>query len=301
MTTTRTIMRVVTVALLLASATALDVRLRDVQCDGSLPVTIADDGEFKIQCPNSGTDVQRCSFNGDSALLSGNFIYNGVDEAGLTGSNAYLTANIDFVTLEYLLTKNQMVDMCDDNWVTSLQSNQENGDDNAQGDDAQGERRRLEQDAADGDDAAAAEQANENDNAQCDLSDGYYSFSLSYTLPDYEDNTSWLATGWRGTGYIKMFSDDSSMDESLIGSCTFRFDTMVTQSSNGGMTIPTAATTLAIIAGVFALVGAVCCYWSCCRGRRKAKAAAPSDTSTAYKRTQDDGTLASTVVSGSKV
>lgn len=72
MTTTRTIMRVVTVALLLASATALDVRLRDVQCDGSLPVTIADDGEFKIQCPNSGTDVQRCSFNGDSALLSGN-------------------------------------------------------------------------------------------------------------------------------------------------------------------------------------------------------------------------------------
>jgi hypothetical protein len=76
---------------------------------------------------------------------------------------------------------------------------------------------------------------------------------------------------------------------------------MVTQSSNGGMTIPTAATTLAIIAGVFALVGAVCCYWSCCRGRRNAKTAAPSDTTTAYKRTEDDGTLASTVVSGSKV
>ena len=98
-----------------------------------------------------------------------------------------------------------------------------------------------------------------------------YAFSLSYTLPDYEDQTSWLATGWKGTGYIQMYSDDSSMDEKLIGSCTFKFDTMVTQSSDGGMTVPTAAMTLGIIAGVFALIGAICCYWSCCRGRKNTK------------------------------
>ena len=64
-------------------------------------------------------------------------LYNGVDAAGLTGSNAYLTANIDFFTLEYLLTKNQQVDMCDDTWVTSLQNYEYQNDGN--------ERRRLEE------------------------------------------------------------------------------------------------------------------------------------------------------------
>lgn len=69
MTTT---MKVLTAALLLLTgATALDVKLRDVQCD-ELPVTIVDDGQFLIECAESGTDTERCSFNGDTAVLSGN-------------------------------------------------------------------------------------------------------------------------------------------------------------------------------------------------------------------------------------
>lgn len=58
-------------ALLLTAATALDVKLKDVQCQ-DLPVTIASDDQFKIICADSGTDNERCSFNGDSAYLSGN-------------------------------------------------------------------------------------------------------------------------------------------------------------------------------------------------------------------------------------
>ena len=61
------------VALLLAGgAVALDVKLKDVQCE-DLPLTIAADGEFKIVCTDGGTaDNERCSFNGDAASLSGN-------------------------------------------------------------------------------------------------------------------------------------------------------------------------------------------------------------------------------------
>jgi len=234
-------------------------------------------------------------------------IYNGVDGVGLDGSNAYLTANLEFVSLEYLLAKNQQVDLCDESWITPI-DNYGGGDD----DGGDGGGRRLEEDAnnedANNEDANNEDADNENANngdAQCDLADGYYAFSRSYTLPDYEDNMSWFATGWRGTGYIKMYSDDSSMDESLIGLCTFKFDTMVTQKSGGGMTPPTAAMTLGIIAGVFALVGLLCCYLSCCRGKKKT-AAGPSDmTVGTYKRTEDDGTFISSkggsTAPGSKV
>ena len=194
-------------------------------------------------------------------------VYNGLYNAGLDGSNAYLTANLEFVSLEYLLAKNQLVDLCDETWVAPSS--------NAAADDGEG--RRLE------------EQNN------CDLADGTYAFELPYTLPDYQDNMSWLATGWRGAGYIKMYSDDSSSDEKLIGSCTFKFDTMVTKNDAGGMTPPTAAMTLAILAGVFAAGGLLCCYMSFCCGKKNKTKASSSDTTTggSYKRTEDDGTLMS--------
>ena len=220
-------------------------------------------------------------------------LYNGVGSAGLDGSTAYLTANLEFVSLEYLLAKNQQVDLCDESWVTPIENYGQDANDAADG----GGRRRLDDGAND---------ANQNAAADCDLADGYYAFSLQYTLPDYQDSMSWLATGWKGTGYVKMYSDDTGMDESLIGSCKFKFDTMVTQNNAGGMKIPTAAMTLAILAGVFALGGFLCCYMSCCRRNKQKQAATPSDTTvgaTSYKRTEDDGTFISSKVGsvGSKV
>jgi len=80
-------MKLLTSYLLFATAVALDVKLKDVQCE-DLPLTIAADDQFKIICADSGTDNERCSFNGDSALLSGNcktvgheYNFNVVDDA----------------------------------------------------------------------------------------------------------------------------------------------------------------------------------------------------------------------------
>ena len=66
-----TTLKLVAGALLLATATAIDVKLKNIECE-ELPVTIASDDQFKIICADSGTDNERCSFNGDTAVLSGN-------------------------------------------------------------------------------------------------------------------------------------------------------------------------------------------------------------------------------------
>lgn len=199
------------------------------------------------------------TYSCDSFALSTPVIYNGVEDVGLTNSTSYMTANIKFVSLEYLLFKNQAIDLCDANWITPATSD------------------------ANGDSCVA---------------DGTYGFSIPYTLPDYEDNASWLATGWRGTGYMKMFSDSSSSDEKMIGYCTFKLSTMVTNKGDGSFTPPTAAMTIGILAGVIALCALVCFYWTCCRKTTpKVIRVNASDTgskrgSTAsFTKMDDDGTF----------
>jgi hypothetical protein len=65
-------MKLLVGALVLATSAALDAKLQDVVCEEGLPLSIASDGNFKIVCPDSGTDAERCSFRGDTATLSGN-------------------------------------------------------------------------------------------------------------------------------------------------------------------------------------------------------------------------------------
>jgi hypothetical protein len=172
-----------------------------------------------------------------------------------------MTANIKFVSLEYLLFKNQEINLCDSTWITPPS------------------------------DADA--------NADSCIADGTYGFSIPYTLPDYEDSASWLATGWKGTGYMKMFSDTSSSDEKMIGYCTFKLSTMVTNKGDGSFTPPTAAMTIGILAGVIALGALICFYWTCCRkSTPKVIMTNASDTgskpgSTAsFTKMEDDGTMA---------
>lgn len=96
---------------------------------------------------------------------------------------------------------------------------------------------------------------------------------------------------------MNMYKDDSKDSESLIGSCTFELQTMVTQQEGGGMTVPTAALTASIIATVFALGVALCLYMSCCRSKKAAvasNATVAADDATSFKRMDDDGTMAST-------
>jgi hypothetical protein len=176
-----------------------------------------------------------------------------------------MTANIEFVSLEYLLFKNQEIDLCNANWITP---------------------------------------ASDADADSC-VADGTYGFSIPYTLPDYEDNASWLATGWRGTGFMKMFSDSSSSDEKMIGFCTFKLSTMVTSKGDGSFTPPTAAMTIGIVAGVIALSALICLYCTCCRrsskvvttksseaGKTIASDAESQRASTAsFTKMEDDGTL----------
>jgi hypothetical protein len=168
-----------------------------------------------------------------------------------------MTANIEFVSLEYLLFKNQEIDLCNENWITP--------------------------------------ESDANDDS-C-IADGTYAFSIPYTLPDYEDNASWLATGWRGTGYVKMFSDSSSLDEMMIGFCTFKLQTMVTNKGDGSFTPPTAAMTIGIVAGVIALSALVCLYCTCCRRSKKVVMMDASDAGSkrvsiaSFTKMEDDGTF----------
>lgn len=106
---------------------------------------------------------------------------------------------------------------------------------------------------------------------------------------------------------MKMYKDDSSMDESLIGSCTFNLKTMVTNKADGSFTPPSAAMTIGIVAGVLALGSLIWLYCTCCRRSKKvvivessSLAGTKRGSTTSYKKMEDECTL-DTSKAGSKV
>jgi hypothetical protein len=88
--------------------------------------------------------------------------------------------------------------------------------------------------------------------------DGKYSFDVGYVLPTTADSSSWLATGWTGTGEIAMYSQKSNLD-SLVGYCTFALSTAVTVSASKRFNPPSASTTTGLVLGfvAFAVLASV--------------------------------------------
>lgn len=115
--------------------------------------------------------------------------------------------------------------------------------------------------------------------------DGQYTVSVPYTLPSSGDATSWLATGWAGSGDIQVYSQQNSNNDDayLVGHCVFQLKTAVTRSPAGsdsgfwlGAHPPSAATTSIILLVLLALLLLCCCYCAC---RRRKTAVVASDTS----------------------
>jgi hypothetical protein len=111
-------------------------------------------------------------------------------------------------------------------------------------------------------------QAGENNQGDCPA-DGTYAFAVSYDLPSAGDqSTSWLASGWAGSGVIRMYAEE---DESMmIGECTFNLKTYVTPTAEKGfLQTPSAAATVGIVLGALAAVALVCLWCYCCARKKK--------------------------------
>jgi len=125
--------------------------------------------------------------------------------------------------------------------------------------------------------------------------DGSYQFAVNFALPSAGgETTSWLATGWAGTGTFSIYAEpDTSM---LIGQCKFSLKTYVTTDEERGIfQTPSAAASVGMALGTLAALVLVVLYMRCCRRRnqdeqQKAGLASLSsdDISTLFKRLDDE-------------
>ena len=205
------------------------------------------------------------------------------------------------MTLEYTLFDQLPLNMCG-KWSSQI----DNVNDQNQASSAEGANRRHladAADAADGDaadaDAADADAADANadaadaDAADADAADanadaadaadgssngddglancpgdGLYSFQVSYTLPNADPKTSWLATGWTGSGEISIYAEKDNT-YSLMGHCTIKLGTTVTKSPEKSYNPPTALVASLIAVGTVIALFLICLYCTCCRSYRR--------------------------------
>lgn len=109
----RTVTEVVVawVLFLTSYTNALDIAIRRVSCDESLPVAIE---YINMICSESQSS---CTF-GSVALLQGQLCYNGVYAIGLSqNSSAYMSGEFD-VSVDYLsIPMGTQLDLCSDDWI----------------------------------------------------------------------------------------------------------------------------------------------------------------------------------------
>lgn len=127
------------------------------------------------------------------------------------------------------------------------------------------------------------------DNQNACPGDGTQNFEVVYKLPSAgKEHTSWLASGWDGSGLIQMFAQQ---DESLkIGECSLQLKTYVTrpEERNSLLTTPSAAATAGIVLASLAAAGLLLMYCYCCCKRRKAKNSKEDDEESRFQRMEEE-------------
>ena len=120
--------------------------------------------------------------------------------------------------------------------------------------------------------------------------DGAQSFSVSYKLPSAgSEPASWLASGWRGSGVVRMYAEPS--EDMMIGECTLALRTHVTQKNKSSLLgTPSASVTAWMALAAAILLAALSCYCFCCRGKRRGKKKVENfeDQETYFKRMEDE-------------
>jgi hypothetical protein len=103
--------------LLLSCTTALDVVMRSIRCDKRLPIYVMN-RKFKFTCNGK----RRCTF-GQTALIQGEVIYNGVKKANLySGTTAFISAAFD-ISVDYVNIRQKEVDVCNSYYVSPVDDN----------------------------------------------------------------------------------------------------------------------------------------------------------------------------------
>ena len=164
--------------------------------------------------------------------------YTAVEDLGLVDGYAFVSADLNFLSLEFDLLQYLQVPICGKYVFPDgydVEANE--GEANDEGNDA-------------------------NVENGCP-GDGVYDFNLPYVLPEEETKASWLATGWNGRGEVSFYSEANNPD-SLMGSCLLNFGTAVTPSSEesllGKLPIPSAMVTAAVIFAFVCFLILTCLY-----------------------------------------
>ena len=93
--------------------------------------------------------------------------------------------------------------------------------------------------------------------------DGVYDFAMPYVLPSEETSSSWIATGWSGTGDIFVYSEANNPD-SMIGHCQLIFSTSVTPSTGDSVLskfpVPSAMITSFVLLAFVSFLVLSCIY-----------------------------------------
>mmetsp|Transcript_28041 Transcript_28041/g.41413 ORF Transcript_28041/g.41413 Transcript_28041/m.41413 type:complete len:313 (-) Transcript_28041:59-997(-) len=248
---------------------AIDIALESFDCDVELPI-------YATSMDMSCDDEKRCSF-GETVTFSGILEYNNTGAAGVSeDGKVYSKAGLQLMTLEYDLLDNFPFYMCGP-WVAELEENDEVAYESSWGN------RQLAD--VENDDAAQADDAVQNWNG-CTV-DGSYAFFVDYDLPTSTDKTSWLATGWKGVGNVRLFAN-SGDSESLIGYCTLKFGTYITPDEEQPMYflfLPNSQIASYILAGFIVFCLLMIFYCTCCRcGGKKQKSRGYDSEMEKYRR-----------------
>jgi hypothetical protein len=128
-----------------------------------------------------------------------------------------------------------------------------------------------------------------NEGYECPA-DGSYNFAVTYTLPDAgPENQSWLASGWEGSGEIKMYASENS--DTMVGYCSLSLSTFVTPKSGRAFQTPAASLTFAMALASLVACALLCIGCCCCRKKRvSAGSRDPSEDKVMDFRRMTEGT-----------
>jgi hypothetical protein len=190
-----------------------------------------------------------------------------VANSGTNGESVYLSAELSLFSIDFSLVNKVNVPLCYD------------GEDEAAGD----------EEAAD--EEAAGDGGRRLEEYECP-NDGSYAFSVQYVLPTAgKETTSWLASGWTGTGVVQMYAQAN--DQMLIGECILTLSTFVTKEDTSSLlSTPSAAATAGIILAVVLAAILMCFYCYCCvksRKSRKESLEEGDDVTSNFRRMDEDG------------
>jgi hypothetical protein len=192
--------------------------------------------------------------------------YNSVADSGTNGESLYVSAELSLFSIDFSLVNKVSVPLCYD-----------------------GEEEAADEEAAD--EEAANDGGRRLEEYECP-NDGSYAFSVQYVLPTAgKETTSWLASGWTGTGVVQMYAQAN--DQMLIGECILTLSTFVTKEDTSSLlSTPSAAATAGIILAVVLAAILMCFYCYCCvksRKSRKESLEEGDDVTSNFRRMDEDG------------